>query len=77
MSEIPDELVFVSEEFAAKLGMTPDAVKALSLRDLSNRAFDAGYELAVNSSPALDGKGKLRMVVETTRGAPLGTLPHD
>jgi hypothetical protein len=64
MSEIPEDLIEVSPEFAAIVGLSVAECKKLSMKELSNRAFDAGYDLQVTTSKALAGIGHLKMTVE-------------
>ncbi len=62
MSKIPAELIVVDQAFADILGLSIDAVKALPLRELSNRAFEAGYALNVSArATATEGQGKLHL----------------
>lgn len=77
MREIPDNLIDVQPEFAAALGLSVDEVKALSLRELSDRAFERGLELGVSTARSLTGEGHLKMVVDVGKGEEiLGVLPH-
>lgn len=69
---IPSELVNVEPSFAEALGLTVDEVKGLSLRDLSNRAFDRGLDLIVSNRRALSGQGRLTL----SGPAPSASLRH-
>lgn len=52
-------LVRVDPRVASALGVSVDDLKAMSLRELSDRAFDAGYEWSVSGKKATTGDGKL------------------
>lgn len=63
MSDTDDHII-VSPEFAAIIGLTVDECRALSLRELMNRATDRGYDLHFTTKRALEGTGHLTLTVE-------------
>lgn len=52
-------LVRVDPRVAAALGATVEEVRTMSLRELANRAYDAGYEWSVSTKKAKADEGKL------------------
>lgn len=65
MTEIPEDLIYVSPEFAAIIGRTIKECKTLSLREFSDLASSAGYDLVVSTKKAVpEGTGHLRMSVD-------------
>lgn len=69
MSEIPAEIIDCQPEFAATLGLSVEATKALSLREMSDRAFERGLELTVTWKKAENpGAGRLRLSVGHASG---------
>lgn len=64
MDEIPDELIIVDPRVAAALGLSIDEVKALNLRQLSNRAHDLGYDFTVDTAKAASNQGRLTIRME-------------
>lgn len=52
-------LISIDPRVLAALRITADELKAMGLRELSNRAFDAGYEWSISCGKAKIGQGKL------------------
>ncbi len=63
MDEIPPDLIDVEPRFAELLGLSIEDVKALTVRELVDRAYDRGLTLSVSSKWALEGQGHLKLGV--------------
>ena len=65
MSEpIPEGLIHIDDEVLRILGVTPEQIASMGLREFAELSFDRGVVWQVSSRKAGKGKGGLAIVVD-------------